>query len=132
MPRVPWPLRNGRPCIEIVVISTKSGASVPRLLLADTGAGSRSSRFDLLLNEKDCVSLGANPLQQLVLAGAFAGQFPTFGIQVRIPALNFDQNLRVVGVPAPPAGFDGIACFPFLRRFTYGSFGNPDEFGLEL
>jgi hypothetical protein len=27
--------------------------------------------------------------------------------------------------------FDGIACFRFLNRFTYGNFGDPGQFGLE-
>jgi hypothetical protein len=34
-------------------------------------------------------------------------------------------------VPANPQGFEGIAGFRFLNRFTYGNFGNPAEFGLE-
>jgi hypothetical protein len=45
--------------------------------------------------------------------------------------LVFDAPLRVVGVPANPQGFEGIAGFRFLNRFTYGNFGNPAEFGLE-
>jgi hypothetical protein len=36
-----------------------------------------------------------------------------------------------VGVRSVPAGFDGIACFAFLDRFTYGNFGDPGQFGLE-
>jgi hypothetical protein len=30
-----------------------------------------------------------------------------------------------------PRPFDGIACFRFLNRFTYGNFGDPNQFGLE-
>jgi hypothetical protein len=36
-----------------------------------------------------------------------------------------------VAVPACPEGLDGIVTFPFLNRFTYGNFGNPNQFGLE-
>jgi hypothetical protein len=50
---------------------------------------------------------------------------------VRLPALGFDEIVRVVGVPSVPAGFDGLACFAFLDRFTYSNFGDPDQFGLE-
>ena len=32
------------------------------------------------------------------------------------------MNLRVVGVPSVPTGFDGIACFSFVNRFHYGNF----------
>ena len=41
------------------------------------------------------------------------------------------RRLRVVAVPSVPRWFDGIACFSFLNRFTYGNFGDPARFGLE-
>jgi len=50
---------------------------------------------------------------------------------VRIPTLHFDLWVRVVAVPVVPDDLDGIACFTFLNRFTYGNFGNPTLFGLE-
>jgi hypothetical protein len=50
---------------------------------------------------------------------------------VQVPALGFSQFVRAVGVPSPPAGFDGIACFGFLNRFSYGNFGDAGQFGLE-
>jgi len=100
-------------------------------LVADTGAGSRNSTFQLILEETDCVLCGGNPYTTTTLGGAFVGSFPIYVIPVRIPALGFDQNLRAVGVPSVPAGFDGIACFGFLNRFTYGNFGDPSQFGLE-
>jgi hypothetical protein len=59
------------------------------------------------------------------------GSFPTYVLSVRLPALGFDQDLRVVGVPSVPTGFNGIACFSFLNRFTYGNFGDPSQLGLE-
>lgn len=65
------------------------------------------------------------------LGGAYTGTFPTYVIRVQLPPLGFDQTIRAVGVPATPAGFDGIAGFPFLNRFTYGNFGDPGRFGLE-
>jgi hypothetical protein len=39
--------------------------------------------------------------------------------------------LRVVGVPAAPVGFEGVACFRFVNRFQYGNFGDFGVFGLE-
>lgn len=39
--------------------------------------------------------------------------------------------MSVVGVADTPKGFDGIACFPFLNRFTYGNFGDRASFTLE-
>jgi hypothetical protein len=131
MPNVLWPLRRGRPCVEVVLTLALSGQPLPRNLLADTGAGSRSSVFHLLLEEDDCLLCGGNPYTTTTLRGAYVGSFPVYFLPVRIPALGFDQNLRVVGVPSVPPGFDGIACFSFVNRFTYGNFGDPGQFGLE-
>lgn len=67
----------------------------------------------------------------VILGGAYSGAFPVYLIQVEIPALGFDQSVPVVAVPACPAGFDGIACFRFLSRFTYSNFSDSGCFGLE-
>jgi hypothetical protein len=131
MPRVLWPLRHGRPCVQVVLTLAAGGQLFPRTLLADTGAGSQTSLFELILDEDDCLLCGGNPLQPVLLGGAYTGSFPIYGISVRLPALGFDQNLRAVGVPSVPAGFDGIACFGSLNRFTYSNLGDPGQFGLE-
>ena len=131
MPRVQWPLRRGRPCVEIVLTQVPGGQSLVRVLLADTGAGARASQFQLILDEDDCLLCDGNPDRPATLGGAYSGLFPTYVIRVRLPALGFDQNVRAVGVPSVPAGFDGIACFGFLNQFTYGNFGDPGQFGLE-
>jgi hypothetical protein len=47
-----------------------------------------------------------------------------YDVAVQLPTLGFAKNLRVVGVPSLLAGFDGIACFSFVNRFSYGNFGN--------
>ena len=131
MPRVQWPLRHGRPCLEVVLTLAAVGQPFPRFLIADTGAGSRTSSFELILDEDDCLLCGGLPGASVTLGGAYIGSFPLYDLPVRLPALGFDQNLRAVGVPSVPAGFDGIACFAFLSRFTYGNFGDPSLFGLE-
>jgi hypothetical protein len=100
--------------------------------LADTGAGSQISSFERVLHENDCLLCGGNPDQPVTLGGAYTGSFPTYVLPVHLPALGFVQNLRVVGVPSLPSGFDGIACFAFLNRFRYGNFGNRTMFGLEV
>ena len=130
MPREQWPLRRGRPCVQVVLTLVAGGQPYLRTLLADTGAGSGNAGIGLLLDEDDCLLCGI-PIGSIRLRGAYAGKFPTYGLAVGIPALSFDQNLRAVGVPSVPAGFDGIACFSFLNRFTYGNFGDPSQFGLE-
>jgi hypothetical protein len=131
MPRIQWPLRNDQPGVEVILTLTAGGQPLTRNLLADTGAGSQNSTFQLILEEDDCLLCGGNPYTTTTLGGAYVGSFPIYVIPVRIPALGFDQNLRAVGVPSVPAGFDGIACFAFLNRFTYGNFGDPSQFGLE-
>ena len=131
MPRVLWPLQLGRPCVQVVLTLAQGGQPLPRTLLADTGAGSLLSGFELILEEDDCLLCGGVPLQSITLGGAYTGSFPTYGIRVQLPALGVDENLRVVGVPNVPARFDGIACFGFINRFTYGNFGDRSQFGFE-
>jgi hypothetical protein len=104
---------------------------LPLFLLADTGAGDSTSRFELILEESDCLLCGGQPHSPVVLSGAYAGSFPRYQLRVQVPELGFDVPLHVVGVPSHPQGFEGIAAFRFLNRFTYGNFGNPAEFGLE-
>ena len=127
MPRIQWPLQNGRPCVQIVLTSGQDGPSLPLTLLADTGAGARGRGLEFILRDKDCVLCGGSSHQPIALGGAYIGSFPTYILNVQIPALGFARNTRVVAVPSPPRRFDGIACF----SFTYGNFGDPDLFGLE-
>jgi hypothetical protein len=131
MPRQEWPLRHGRPCVQVVLTLALGGKSFPRTLLADSGAGALIAPFELILRESDCILCGGNLLQPVTLGGAYTGTFPTYLLPVRLPALGFAKNLRVVGVPSLSAGFDGLACFTFLNRFHYGNFGKPNIFGLE-
>lgn len=131
MARVLWPLVRQRPAVEVVLLRAPGGALWVRTLLADTGAGSRQSRAELILAESDCLLCGGIPDQPLALGGAYTGSFPSCVLRVQIPALAFDRSIRVVAAARLPAGFDGIACFPFLSRFTYGNFGDPNQFGLE-
>lgn len=131
MPREQWPLRHGRPCLQVVLTLAQGGQPLPRTLLADSGAGSLASSFEIILEEDDCLLCGGNPLATITLGGAYSGPFPTYLLLVQLPAVGLSKNLRVVGVPSVPAGFDGIACFGFLNRFHYGNFGDPGQFGLE-
>lgn len=130
MPIALWALRKERPAIEIV-LAFAQGQKVTRTLLADTGAGSASAPFELLLDELDCVLCGGAPTKSAALKGAYSGSYPIYLIRVQIPQLQFDDEVPVVGVPQPPIAFDGIACFRFLNRFTYGNFGDPAQFSLE-
>lgn len=131
MPRKIWPLSNHRPAVRIVLTLTLGGQQLPRDLLADTGAGPATARFELLLNENDCIQCGSSLSYRVTLGGAYAGVFPLFMVRVQIPELGFHRYIRAVGVRAPPRGFDGLACFRFLNRFTYGNFGDAGQFGLE-
>lgn len=132
MSRVLWPLENGRPIIEVVLLLLTNGRHITRKLLADTGAGTFQADFDLILDEDVCLLCDGIPSHSVALAGAYSGSFPVYVIQVQLPGLGFEHNLRAIGVPQTPPGLDGIACFRFLNRFTYGNFGNPNQFGLEL
>jgi hypothetical protein len=131
MPRVVWSLRHGRPRIEVVLTLPGVNTRITRDLLADTGAGTVASAFHLFLDDGDCRLFGGTPSHSVVLGGAYTGPHTVYLLRVQIPALAFDEELPVLGVAPPPPGFDGMACFRFLNRFTYGNFGNPDQFGLE-
>jgi hypothetical protein len=131
MPRVTWPLRHGCPVIRVVLTLASGNHPLTLFLLADTGAGNDTSRFELILEESDCLLCGGTASATLRLTGAYTGQYPLYQLRVGVPELGFDVPVRVLGVPANPQGFEGIACFRFLNRFTYGNFGNPAEFGLE-
>jgi hypothetical protein len=131
MPRVTWPLWHGRPSVQIVLTLTASGQPFPRTLLADTGAGSRKASFDLILAANDCLLCSGLVGQFMNLRGAYTGSFPVYNLRVQVPALAFDSHVKAVGASSFPTGFDGIAGFGFLNRFTYGNFGNPNLFGLE-
>jgi hypothetical protein len=131
VPRVCWPLINNRPAVQVVLTLALGGQPYTRNLLADTGAGSRWSGPDLLLDEQDCLLCGGFAHQPIVLGGAYIGSFPTYVVRVEIPALGFNSRVRAVAVSRFPAGFDGMACFRFLNQFIYGNFSDPNQFGLE-
>jgi hypothetical protein len=132
MPCALWPLLHNRPVIQVVLTQAQGCQRVTRVLLADTGAGAANAGFELLLDEQDCLLCGGIPLPGVALGGAYVGTYPVYLVQVRILQLGFDQAVPVVGVPAGPAGLDGIACFQFLNRFTYGNFADPGQFELEI
>ena len=126
-----WPLHHDRPVIEVVLTLAQGNQMVTRTLLADTGAGAAQDDFEIVLDEIDCLMCGAMPFKMVTLGGSITGTYPLYVVPVEIPVLAFKGDLFVVGVAKTPDGFDGIACFRFLNRFTYGNFGNPLAFGLE-
>jgi len=117
--------------VQVVLALAPSGQPLPRTLLADTGAGSVNDDFELILAENDCLLCDGIPYPSVCLSGAYDGWFPLYDLAAQLPALGFSQTIRAVGVPSALAGFDGIACFRFLNRFTFGNFGDPSQFGLE-
>jgi hypothetical protein len=131
MPRATWPLRQGSPVIRVVLTLVAANQPLPLFLLADTGAGTTTSRFELILEESDCLLCGGIASATVRLAGAYAGVFPLYQLRAQIPELGFAAVLHVACVPTNPQGFEGLASFRFLNRFNYGNFGNPAEFGLE-
>lgn len=132
MPRMTWLLTRGRPNVEIVLPSRTVGPQTVRRLLADTGGGSMHSKFDLILHEHDCLMCGGNRTKMVKMTGAYSGLFPIYGFRIQISQLGFDDDVEVAGVQNITSGLDGIACFRFLNRFTYGNFGDPGQFGLEF
>jgi hypothetical protein len=130
MPRAQWPLVKGRPVIEII-LTDANGNNTPRTVVADTGSGSAQDQFDFVLEFIDCIQNGGYPLPPIAVSGAYSGTYTVFAMTIEIPALQVCDQVSVVGVPFAPPDFDGIACFRFLNRFTYGNFGDKNAFGLE-
>lgn len=128
MPAAQWALAHGRPVIEALLPQYPQGRMCR--LVADTGAGSQQSVFELILDERICLACGGIVMGHIQLGGAYSGTFPVYLIQVRMAALNFDEPVPTVGVRTVPSGTEGIAGFKFLNRFQYGNFGNAAEFGL--
>jgi len=129
MPAEKWALQSHRPVI-VVHLHLHSGGTTQRTLLADTGAGSLISAFELVLPDADCALAGSAAAHSVVLGGAYGGTFPVCWVRISIAALGFDRRVRAVSVPSAPTDFDGIACFRFLSRFNYGNFGSTRQFGL--
>jgi hypothetical protein len=120
------------PVIEVVLTNTFSGKQFTRVALADTGAGSNLAGFEIVFDRNDCLQCGGLSMPPIKLSGAFVGTFPICMVRVQIPQIGFDRVVPVAGVPQLPAGIEAIAGFRFLNRFTYGNFGDPNQFGLEV
>ena len=99
MPRATSPLQLGRPMVEIELCLPTGGTS-KRNLLADTGAGSCLSAFQLIRHDTDCQLCGGNPGQPVVLGGAYEGSFPVYTVRIEVPVLNFNQYVSAVAVPS--------------------------------
>lgn len=132
MAQAVWNLHLGRPAVEVRIAVPGSQASESKLLLADTGAGPNDAPFELLLDEEDCLLFSKRTGDLVRLGGAYSGEYRCYFLDLEIPDLQFACAATAVGIPKPPRGFDGIAAFRFLNRFTYGNFGKSDQFGIEL
>jgi len=130
--RASWPLRSGRPCIEVVLWRTADGTDYPRVLLADTGAGAADLDVELILAESDCLTCSRRRAGHTSITGAFAGYYSLFEIRVCVPVIGFDQIVIAAGVRSISRNFDGVAGYRFLNRFTFGNFGLRDQFGIEV
>ena len=128
---VTWELVRNRPAIRLLLCEPRTGREHSRVLLADTGAGSKIAPFELLLDEEDCLLYSSQVGQMTTLSGAYSGEFRVYDVSIRIDDLSELHGITAVGVDKTPPGFDGIAGFRFLRRFTYGNFGDSGQFGLE-
>src|SRR5947209_2021613 len=110
-----WPIHNDRPTIQIVLILSSGGQDLVRRLVADTGAGTGQSVFQLILAENDCLQVGGMLMGHVQLSGAYTGWFPVYLVEIGISELNFKEPIPAVGVSQVPRGFDGIAGFRFLN-----------------
>ena len=134
MPRASWPLVAGQPIVQIDLKETSSGATLTRTLLADTGGGSALMPVHLALSIEDVAHCGGIFRGYIGAGGAIEGRFKVYALDIIVPALHLVSLVNVMAVPAEilPDGLQGVACFRFLNSFSYGNFGNPAEFALEV
>jgi len=85
MPRVQWPLWQDRPCVQVVLTLTATEQPFLRTLIADTGAGVRYARFEIILDEMDCRRCGGLPHGLVILHGAYSGSFPIYEMTCSFP-----------------------------------------------
>jgi hypothetical protein len=130
-PSALWPFQRGRPMVGVELLSC-SDPFLQRRLMADTGAGTAHSAWDIALSEDDCLRYGEAPAGVVELGGAYSGLFLVYRVDVAVPPLAATRQLFAVALPKAmlPAGFDGFAGLRFLDSFTYGNFGKAGEFGL--
>ncbi len=134
MPRQTWLHHRDVPIIEVQLLEPFTGLWMSRKLLADTGAGPRFSPFEIVLSHADIARFSIEESGSVGVSGALQGQLQIHKIQLQIPALNVNRFVGALSAPASSLlmGLDGIAAFRFLNLFSFGNFGNPGEFGLEL
>jgi len=133
-PRQTWLLQNDLPVIEVLLLEPFTGSWESRILLADTGAGPRFSLFEIVLSHADIARFGQQELGEVSVSGALQGRMTVFSLQLQIPRLGVDLSVDALSAPSSSliGGLDGIAAFRFLNSFSYGNFGSPHEFGLEV
>jgi len=131
MPRALWSLLDDRPRIQVVLTRAAGRQQFVRDLMADTGGGSARATFEMVLDENDCLMCGGKRLTSVQIGGSISRSFPIYRVRIQIPQLGFNGPVSVAGVPTSPS-LDGIACFRFLNRFTYGNFGDHGQFGIEI
>ena len=71
MPRACWLLRHQRPAVRIVLPAGLSGPPAVRFVLADTGAGSATGGFEVLLDEQNLLLYGGRFSGHVNLRGAY-------------------------------------------------------------
>jgi hypothetical protein len=94
MPAVQWPLHDDRPEIHVVVSYLIGGQRLIRRLVADTGAGTRQSLFQLVLPENDCLQCGGIPMGHVQLEGAYSSSFPLYLVAVWIADLTVSMTAK--------------------------------------
>jgi len=134
MARIIWPLQDGQPVVHLYLREGKTGILLPRVLLADTGAGDSTNITELVIAENDGARFGGRYLGDMGAGGAVQGVFPVRRVLIEMPALNVSRIVAAMIVPSAqlPSGLNGIVTYRFLNSFTFGNFGDKAGFGLEL
>ncbi len=134
MARVVWPLDAGQPVVHLYLREPGTGILLPRVLLADTGAGNSLNFTELVLSQNDGTRFGGRSLGNMGAGGAVQGVFSIRRVTIEIPALALSRSAPAMIVPASqlPQGLDGIVTYRFLNEFSFGNFGDRTTFGLEL
>lgn len=111
MPRVDWPVADGRSIVQTELRMAREWSST-RTLLADTGAGTLNSLFDIVLSESDCRRCSLRPFGSVALRGAFQGSHPVYMVRLRIVQLDFNRHVRAVADRLSRLAWKGSPAFP--------------------
>lgn len=106
MARFLWPLYQGQPVVHLYLREPNTGILLPRVLLADTGAGSAQVPIELVIAQRDADRFGERGTTTMIASGAISRKV--------FHGLGMDRNATIRGV-ASRRGHNRAVCSTAAR-----------------